>query len=286
MPSLFDPEFRRRLEVLKRIVARALAGRGGASRSPLHERGGRVEFGGHRPYAVGDEVGAVDWAAYARLEALVVKEFEAPREAHLLLVLDRSESMDCFGKDAAALRVAAALGWLGLAAGARVACTARAAASQWITAPERFPELLAALERTPAGGAADLPAAVERAPPLGTGRRTAVVLSDLYEAEPAARALAALRRRAGTVVGAHVVAPGELRAPPAPAVALRDAESGAVLEVRLDAATRHRFHDAAEAFLGDRAALVARHGARLARIGPKDDLIAAVEKVVLGAEVR
>jgi uncharacterized protein (DUF58 family) len=283
MSVIFDEEFRRRLEVLKRLVAKALAGRGGAGRSPLVERGGRVEFGGHRAYAPGDEARSVDWNAYARLEALVVKEFEAPKEAHLLLVLDRSGSMRCFGKDAAALRLAAALGWLGLAAGARVACTSSHGGSPWITAPERFPELLGALERTPADGTADLPAAVERAPPLGTGRRTAVVLSDLYEAGPGARAVAALRRRAESVVCAHVVAPEELRAPAAEALRLRDAESAELLEVRLDAAARARFAAAAEAFLADRAALAARHGARLSIVRPGDDLIAAVERVVVGA---
>ena len=282
--SIFHPEFRQRLEVLKRIVARALAGRGGAGRSPLQERGGRVEFAGHRPYASGDEVRSIDWSVYARLEALVVKEFEAPREAHLLLVLDRSGSMALFDKDAAALRVAAALGWLGLAAGARVACCSRGGASPWLTAQERFPELLAALEKMPQGGTADLPAAVERAPALGTGRRTAVIFSDLYEAEPAARALGVLRRRAGTVVGAHVVAPEELRAPDVAAVALRDAESGEVLRVRLDGATRSRFLAEAEAFLSGRENLAARHGARLCRVAPGDDLIAAVERVVVGGE--
>ena len=284
MDVIFDPEFRRRLEVLKRIVARALAGRGGAGRSPLHERGGRVEFAGHRPYVAGDEAKTIDWAAYARLETLVVKEFEAPREAHLLLVLDRSSSMSSFGKDAAALRLAAALGWLGLAAGARVACTSRAGASPWLSAQERFPELLAALEKTPVGGVADLPAAVERAPALGTGRRTAVCFSDLYEAEPAARAVGALRKRAGTVVCAHVLAADELRAPDGPALLLRDAESGETLSVRVDRAMRERFQAAANDFLAERASLAARHGARLARVDPEDDLIAAIERVVVGGE--
>jgi len=283
MSVVFDEEFRRRLEVLKRLVAKALAGRGGSGRSKLVERGGRVEFAGHRAYTPGDEARTIDWNAYARLETLVVKEFEAPKEAHLLLVIDRSGSMGCFGKDAAALRLAAALGWLGLAAGARVACTSCRGASPWLTAQERFPELLAALEKTPAGGAADLPQAVERAPVLGTGRRTAVVLSDLYEAEPAARAVAALRRRAEAVVCAHVLASEEVRVPAGEGFRLRDAETGEMIEVRLDAAGRDRFHAAAAAFLADREALAARHGARFCRVEPTGDLIAAVEHIVVGA---
>jgi len=284
MPVIFDPEFRRSLEVLKRIVARALAGRGGAGHSPLYERGGRVEFGGHRAYVPGDDAGAIDWNAYARLETLVVKEFEAPREGQLLLVLDRSGSMQSLGKDAAALRCAAALGWLGLAAGARVACTSRGGASQWITAPARFPELLDALERTPPGGVAQLADAVRDAPGFGAGRRTVIVLSDLYEAEDAARALAVLGRRSATVVCVQVVAADELRAPAEPALLLRDAESDATLHIELSAAVRERFHHEAEAFLHDRQKLVASHGARLVRVAPHDELLATIERIVAGQE--
>ena len=280
--EIFDDEFRRRLEVLKRLVARALAGRGGAGRSPLHERGGRVEFADHRAYAQGDDPASIDWAVYARLEALVVKEFEAPREGHLLLVIDRSASMDCFEKDRCALRLAAALGWLGLASGARVACSASTGASRWIAARERFPELLDALRKIPRGGVADLPGAVERAPASGTGRRTALVLSDLYEAKETARALVALRRRASTVVCVHVLAPQELRAPDTPAARLEDAETGEHLALSLDREMRARFHQAAEEFLSDRAALAARHHARLVRIHPGDDLVLAVERIVVG----
>ncbi|MHC4817639.1 MAG: DUF58 domain-containing protein, partial [Planctomycetota bacterium] len=97
-------------------------------------------------------------------------------------------------------------------------------------------------------------------------------------------ALGALRRRAGTVVGAHVVAPEELRAPDVAAVALRDAESGEVLRVRLDGATRSRFHAEADAFLSARETMAARHGVRLCRFAPEDDLLAAVERVVVGGE--
>ncbi|MGQ0614592.1 MAG: DUF58 domain-containing protein [Planctomycetaceae bacterium] len=281
-PAPFDEEFRRRLEVLKRLVARALAGRGGGGRSPLAERGGRVEFAGHHAYTPGEDVSSVDWNAYARLETLVVKEFQAPRESHLLLLLDRSGSMALFGKDAAALRLAAALGWLGLASGARVACASRAAASRWVASAERFPDLLEALEKLPEGGGADLPAAVERAPPHGSGPRTCVVLSDLYEAQPAERALAALRRRSATVACVHLLAREELQPPAANAVRLTDAESGETMDLSLARDVRERFGAEAERFCEERASLAARHGARLVRVAPGEDLIAAVERVLLG----
>ncbi len=278
MASPFDESFRRRLEVLKRVVARALAGRGGGGRAPIAERGGRVEFADHRAYAPGDDPRNIDWAVYARLETLVIKEFEAPREAHLLLLVDRSPSMTPFGKAEAALRLAGALGWLGLAAGARVAVATAAGASRWITGPERFPELLAALEQS-GDGAADFPRAVERSPAAGAGRRTAILVGDFYEAESLSRALVALGRAQRVCV--QVVSPDELHAPDAAAVRLRDAESGDELEVQLDDETRTRFAREAEKFLEERAQLATRHGARFTRIAPDADLVAAVEEVLV-----
>jgi uncharacterized protein (DUF58 family) len=274
--SPFDESFRRRLEVLKRVVAKALAGRGGGGRAPIAERGGRVEFADHRAYTPGDDPRNIDWAAYARLETLVIKEFEAPREAHLLLVVDRSASMEPFGKADAAARLAGALGWLGLAAGARVAVATSAGASRWISGPERFPELLTALEQS---GNGDLPRAIERAPAAGAGRRTAILVGDFYEAETMTRGLAALGRAQRVCV--QVVAPEELRAPDAAAARLRDAETGEELEVQLDEETRTRFAREAEKFLEDRAQLATKHGARFTRIAPDADLVAAVEEVLV-----
>jgi len=278
--TLFDESFRRRLAVLKRVVARALAGRGGGGRSPIAERGGRIEFADHRAYAAGDELSTIDWAVYARLEKLVVKEFEAPRESQLLLLVDRSRSMALFGKQECALRLAAALGWLGLAAGARVSVASAGGASRWVAAPERFPELLDALERMPVSETADFPQAVQRAPAAAGGRRTAILLGDFYEAEPLARSLAGLARAQKVCV--QVIAPDELHAPQSAAVRVSDAETGEARVVHLDASVRARFHEQAEQFLTEREQVAHRHNARFVRVNPADDLVASVEQVLLG----
>jgi hypothetical protein len=80
-----------------------------------------------------------------------------------------------------------------------------------------------------------------------------------------------------------VVSKEEVRVPAGEGFRLRDAETGELVEVRLDAKGRERFQAAAEAFLKDREALAARHGARLCRVEPDSDLIAAVERIVVGA---
>ena len=282
MESPFDDEFRRRLEALKRLVARALAGRGGVGRSTLKERGGRVEFEEHRPYVAGDDPKDIDWSVYARLETLVVKEFAAPSEAHLLLLVDRSDSMKLWEKERALLQLAAALAYLGLASGARVACVSSRGGSAWVTGVERFSEVLDTLTRLPSGGVADLPAAVKRAPPAGAGRRTAVLLSDFYEAEETARALAALRSKGAHLVCGQILAPEEVSAPDVAAIALTDAESGEALSLELNAETRTRFSRAADEFIEERFRIAGRHGARLVQVPPAEDLLHRVERVIVG----
>jgi uncharacterized protein (DUF58 family) len=80
------------------------------------------EFSDFRPYVPGDDFRQIDWAAYARLEKLMLRLYVAEEEACLNLVLDASLSMG-LGEPAkwpSARRLAAALGFLGLAGMDRV----------------------------------------------------------------------------------------------------------------------------------------------------------------------
>lgn len=55
-------------------------------------RGGRDEFFGVRQYVPGDEVRSVHWRASARLDEIVVKEFEHQQDRQLWILLDLAES--------------------------------------------------------------------------------------------------------------------------------------------------------------------------------------------------
>lgn len=180
------------------------------------------------------------------------------------------------------MELGAALGWLALATGARTAFSARGGSGRWIEGPERFHDLLEGMRKCAASPEASLLEAVRGAPPSGGGgRRTAVILSDLYEAEDLARALAALRRRYAQVVCAQVLGKEELRPPALPRALFRDAESGETLAVELTEAARAAYRRAAEAFLGERKALCLRHGARHLLVTPGDDLLLTVERALL-----
>jgi uncharacterized protein (DUF58 family) len=92
----------------------------GERRSPRSARS--PEFADFRPYVPGDDFRQIDWQAYARLEKLMLRLYVAEEEACLNVVLDTSASMGLGEppKWPAARRLAAALGFLGLAAMDRV----------------------------------------------------------------------------------------------------------------------------------------------------------------------
>ena len=63
--SLLDPAFVRELEALRRRLAVTVRS-GAAGERASQRRGGSAEFLDHRPYAPGDDLRRVDWAAFAR----------------------------------------------------------------------------------------------------------------------------------------------------------------------------------------------------------------------------
>ena len=81
-------------------------------------RGHSVEFCDYRAYGVGDDLRHVDWNIYGRLDRLHVKLFVDEEDLCLHLIVDASASMN-FGtpsKLECAVRIAAALGFVGLGA--------------------------------------------------------------------------------------------------------------------------------------------------------------------------
>ena len=119
--SFFTPEFLAQLERLSLLSRRSFRGSiKGERRSP--RRGHSVEFADYRAYGHGDDLRYVDWNIYGRLERLHVKLFVDEEDLCLHLVVDASASMTSAtpSKLDYAVRVAAALGFVGLANHERV----------------------------------------------------------------------------------------------------------------------------------------------------------------------
>jgi len=224
------------LALLGRMVLRPRRRLLGAAAGEL--RSGRVGhgllFAGHRPYVAGDDPRYVDWHAAARLGEPLVKLFEREDDLELVLLVDRSASMD--GRKAQqARRVAAALGWLALAEQGRVRLA-------WLP-PVGGPRpslhagraarasLLEALEQAPGGGAAGW-AALQRQPPGSGLRRSLVaVLSDFHDGAAVLPGLARLRAAGHEVLALQMVDRADVDLPLGRSVEAVDAETGERVEI-------------------------------------------------------
>src|SRR5881275_1315139 len=110
-----EAEVLQRLDSLALLTRRPMAsGRPGRRRSPL--AGASMEFADYRRYAPGDDFRRIDWRAYARLERLFLRVFEAEENLTVTLLIDCSDSMYSGNPAKASLAVglAAALAYVAL----------------------------------------------------------------------------------------------------------------------------------------------------------------------------
>lgn len=243
----------------------------GAHRSV--RRGAGVEFAGHRAYLPGDDLRFIDRHALMRHGALVLREFETETERALKLVIDATASMGFRGgrapgaKLAFAAVVAAALGWVALRGGDRVALDWMGGKARSLPAGSgmhAFERLVGALEHAEPGGGVSgeelelALARVERNAPRGA---VMVLFSDLLDLpERAAERISALAARGRTLVVVQVLDPDEIELPFEGPVRLRALESDLVVDT--DAPLVRAEYQAALAKLREdfRHELVARGG--------------------------
>lgn len=121
LDDLLPPGLAARLDRLDLLSRRVFSGKlPGERRS--RRRGSSVEFDDYRDYLPGDDLRRLDWNVLARLDRVLIKLFREDEDQALHLVLDASASMDAGNpsKLVAALRLALALGYVGLANQSRV----------------------------------------------------------------------------------------------------------------------------------------------------------------------
>jgi len=207
-------------------------------------RGSGVEFAGHRAYLPGDDLRFVDRHALMRHGELVLREFETETDRSVKLVIDATASMGFRGSRAPGAKlafasvIAAAIGWIAVRGGDRVALdwiggkearTLPAAAG-----PQAFERLVAALESAEPGGQLSgegleaVLAKVERSAPRGA---VTLVVSDLLDLpERAAERIAALGARGRSLVVLQVLDPDEIDLPYTGPVRLQSLESDLVVD--------------------------------------------------------
>jgi uncharacterized protein (DUF58 family) len=239
-PAL-DPGLLRRLERLAIVARKAVRGLGpGERRAKRH--GTSVEFADYRAYSPGDDTRRIDWYAYARLDSLVLKLYQGEQDLALHVLVDQSGSMGAGApsKLEYARHVAAALAYVGLAAGDRVVVrVVRGGEAPGSLPPLRgkaaLRRLLHGLERDhEATGVTSLSAAVQsfvsRRPPIGV----VVLVSDLLDPGGVEAPLRGLTSAGHEVHVVHVVSPDEVEPAVGQDVELVDAETGESAAVAMD----------------------------------------------------
>lgn len=116
--GLFPPEFLRFLATIPERLRRLHAGAAAGSRA-ARQAGGSFLVRGHREYRPGDDLRRVDWRVLARHDRIVVREYDAERDARTDVFVDASASMGPEGGLAAAARAAAVAYAVALADGGR-----------------------------------------------------------------------------------------------------------------------------------------------------------------------
>jgi uncharacterized protein (DUF58 family) len=246
---IFDEPTRRKLARLSLVAGRARHGAYKGERRSS-QKGSSVEFADYRDYVPGDDLRRLDWNIYARLDRPFIKLLEDEEDLAVHLLVDASRSMDWgegeSNKYRYALRLAAALGLIGLASGDQLTLILLQGENETAQyGPARGGhhtlKLLQFLELYPAAGAADLPQAVRRVARASRRPGLAVLISDLYTPEGIRSILHELQGRGHEVRVLHLLSPDELDPVLSGELRLLDCESGAAVEASLDGTLRNLY---------------------------------------------
>jgi uncharacterized protein (DUF58 family) len=309
--SLFDEDFRRRLERLRLVVRRTSPG-GLHGEHRARRRGRGAEFSDYRAYVPGDDMRDVDWLAYLRFDRLLLRLFDEEGDLPVYLLLDASGSMvtpDRTKLDQAK-RLLAAIGCIALAQTDRVTALAFAAGAreslETLRGANQIHTLLRFLERLKTAPGSDLAGAVRgffarpRRPglvviasdflvpngePRGTGGQLPASGGQPRVTGGAAAArgragipgaldlLAALRHR---VLALHLDFDLEAIRPPTPRFEAVDAETGERVRLEATVAAFREHHQQADTWADAVRAACRRHGFTYTRVGaqqPFDEVV-------------
>src|SRR5215813_13073222 len=245
-PPLLDREFLEKLERLTIHWQKSFSGLVGGhnmSRFP----GAGQEFLDHRNFYHGDDLRAVNWRAYMRLEKLFLKMFQVEPRVPVRMLIDVSDSMLAYEqrKFEYARRLGAALCYVGLVRldtieihgfsnhlTQRIFCTG---------GRHRFTGVMDALSNLQPGGATDYHAVVREFIGSYSQRGLLVVISDFLDDGGCERALQYLSDFGHELMLLQIWADEDRTPPWLGELELRDAESGAALKLDFDEEARRRY---------------------------------------------
>ena len=246
--------------------------------------GHSVEFADYRAYGTGDDLRYVDWNIYGRTDRMHVKLYVDDEDLCLHLLVDASASMDSGEptKLAWAARLAASLGFIGLASQERVGLgVLRGQVGESLPPTRgrnRIPPMFDLLSSLQANGTTELNASLGAYARHAKGAGLAVVVSDLLDPQGYQTGLRALLERGFEAHVIHVLSEEELHPAMQGDLRLIDQETGEEKVLRLDAEARRGYAERLGEFLAQAERFCADNAIGYTRASTGD----AVEKLVLG----
>ncbi len=242
-----DASVLQRLDNLTLLTRRSMAtGRSGRRRSPLP--GTSMEFADYRHYTAGDDFRRIDWRAYARLERLFLRVFEAEENITVTVLLDCSDSMQ-YGtpvKMELARSLAAALSYIAIKCEDTVllgALTDKLAdyrrAGSGRTSVWTVGEFL---NRLPHSGATDLNRALYDLGRVITGPGLTIIISDFLAPGGYQVGVRAVRQLRQEVALLQILSPDEIEPSIQGDWRLRDSEGKSTVEVSMSPAILQAYH--------------------------------------------
>jgi uncharacterized protein (DUF58 family) len=284
---LLDRDFLEKLERLTIHWQKSFAGLvGGHNRSRFPGSG--QEFLDHRNFHHGDDLRAVNWRAYMRLEKLFLKMFQVEPRVPVRLLLDTSASMLAHGglKFDYARKLAGALCYVGLVRLDTIEIQGFAGRlMQRVMSTggrHRFFGVMDGISALQASGATDYLASVREFIGTYSQRGLVIIISDFLDDQSCERALQYLTDYGHELMLLQLWA-DEDRVPPwTGELELRDAETGAALKLDFDDDARRRYTLAFDEYCAGLQTMAMRSGGRYAGVATSQSL----ESVIFGDLVR
>ncbi len=282
---ILDRAFLEKLERLTLRWQKSFAGLvGGHNQSRF--AGAGQEFLDHRNFHHGDDLRAVNWRAFLRLEKLFLKMFQVEPRVPVRMLVDASESMKAGSKFDYARRLAGALCYVGMVRldsmelhsfadklGRRFLCTG---------GRHRFGPVLDTLGAMESVGKTDFFAVLREFISTYSQRGLVIVISDFLDDQGCERALQYLADFGHELMLVQIWSE-EDRVPPWDGeLELQDAETGGRLKVQVDESARRRYTKAFDDYAGAIQKLALRSGGRYVGVTTAQ----SVEEVIFGPFVR
>jgi len=286
-PALLDRAFLEKLERLTIRWQKSFPGLVGGHNTSRFAGPGQ-EFLDHRNFHHGDDLRAVNWRAYLRLEKLFLKMFQVEPRVPIRLLLDTSSSMGSDGgpKFDYARRLAGALCYVGLVRldslevhpfSGRLGHRFHASGGR-----HRFGPVVDCLTALQAEGRTDYFAVVREFMSSYAQRGLIVIISDFLDEKGCEKPLQYLADYGHELMLLQVWADEDRTPPWLGELELQDAESGERLKLQFDEAARARYSRAFDEYAGAIQQLAVRSGGRYVGISTAQPL----EEVIFGPLMR